>query len=542
MPRYRNEQPDSPVTDAYAPGFTGVDTTTKATLLPDTVAQYALNLYMDEQGLAVRRPAVRTVCYADYATNVVFPVRAAHWYDTPAYEALVTLRGGSILAAHPDTGAVDLVAATGYTDSPTYRPTMAQLVEHLYRPHETAGLAWCRHTAGAWTTGAVTQFKAGTAMPKFSCVCAHKFRLFAAKEGTDEIYASAYLDASVKDNWDILYSSRVGTGEGDPIVGMISYQENLLLILKEASLWLADTTEQDPANWSIRKLTGLTGCLNGRTAVQLAQDVLFMSRHGVVSVGALAQQNSVSPTTTVSAPMRSSMGAGKACWATRWREFYMLAWDSQNEGVVADKFFVYNTQTGAWVGEWQAPLPAAQLPGNRTAAHLGWAAGVTVRPRGIEDTVLCDGAGRVALLAPHDGQDSTDPFGAVRQDILQQLVSKGWTFGEPANLKSAHRLEVGFFRQSVERFNVELVLDADKTPVAAVEGASDLNGATFPLRFGTSGFSFYGRDNTTSTTHLRPLVKRRFREAAVRVSAGGSGALAIRSILLSVLPGPAPMR
>ena len=33
MPRYRNEQPDTPVTDAYAPGFTGVDCTTKPVII-----------------------------------------------------------------------------------------------------------------------------------------------------------------------------------------------------------------------------------------------------------------------------------------------------------------------------------------------------------------------------------------------------------------------------------------------------------------------------------------------------------------------------
>lgn len=526
--RIYNDNLDDPLLDALAPGFTGVDSTTAPVLLADTVAQYAKNVYMDEQGLAMGRPAVELLSAPQSA-----PVRAAHWYDIPGRESLVVLSGGVVTDFQIGGPVVPIPSAT-YTDSPGYRPVLSQLVDSLYRPNSGAGLTWYKWSAGAWTSGTVTTWDNNTAMPVFGAICAHRFRLFASPTGTDELYASDVLEAQTNAKWKLASGLRIGSGEGDPIVGLVSFQETLLLVLKEASLWLVDTGDTNPANWVVRKLTGQTGCSNGRTVVQLAQDVIFMSRYGVVSIGALQQQDTVSPANTISAPMRASMQTGKAVWATRWREFYLLAWDStgtQADGA-ADKYFVYNTQTRAWCGEWTAEFPP--LPGR---PHLGWTAGVTVRPGGVEDTVVCDGAGRVCKLTPArtaDVHGSTGYAGTIPQEI----VTKSFPFGEPDNWKRAARLEIVFHKQGLTSVSAALVFDGETTPQTVVDSVIVTNFASFPLSF---PITFFGRARTSYVRNLLPIAKRRFRECAVRINTGNDGRLALRAVKLAAFPDTAPM-
>ena len=537
--RLHNDGLDDPSSDAGAPGFLGVDMTTAPALLQDAFLQRASNVYTDEQGLATGRPALATKGVTDQAAHSVFSTRATHWYDAQGKECAIVLRGGTIFEADVLAGTSAPIAGATYTDAATYRPKLAQLVNTAFRVMDAgaAGLAWHRYSGGAWVNGTVATFSDASAMPVFGEVCAHRFRLFAAVKGTDTLYASAYLDAELPANWLKLNTTRIGDGDADPIVALHPFQESLLLVLKEASVWLLDTAEIDPANWSMRRLTGLVGCAEPHTVVQIGQDVLFMSRYGVVSVGALAQQNSVSPAETVSAPIDIALRTGRAAWATRFREFFILAWDSTGAatGGAADKFYVFNTRQKAWCGEWSAVFPDVALSGARTAVFSGWTAATLVRPGAVENTMLTDSCGRFALFDP---TAATDTHGAGAQDIPQEIITKSYGFDEPSNWKRAMRLELTFHRQSVATYTVQLVLDGETTPVTIAADVAAVNAASFPITF---PFSFFGRTRTGDVRNLLPLVKRRFREAAVRITTGGSGALSLRAVKISVLPDTAPM-
>ncbi|MEN9631960.1 MAG: hypothetical protein RL077_364 [Verrucomicrobiota bacterium] len=541
MPRIYNDALDDPTLDAGAPGFTGVDVTTAPALLADSFAQYARNVYMDEQGLARGRPSLRTRGVVDDATHTVYDVRSVHWFDNSVKEIALVMRGGNTFEVDVSTGATVKLAQWAYTAATTtYRPQTAQIVDTVFRPAATgaAGLDWLKNTAGVWSAGTVATWSDTSAMPVFGVITAHRFRVFAVPRGTDELYASTILGGALPADWIKGKGLRIGDGEGDPIVALQPFQESLLLVLKEASVWLVDTIDVDPVNWTVRRLTGLVGCANARTVVQVGQDVLFMSRYGVVSVGALTQQNSVSPAETISAPIDQALQNGKAVWASRYREFFLLGWDSTGASAsTADKFFVYNTRQKAWCGEWAAVFPNVALPGARTGVHTGWTCATLVRPGAVESTILADTAGRFALF---DAGQAQDIVGApsTTQDVPQEIVTKSWDFGENSNWKKLNRLELVFHRQGVSSYSVSLILDGSTTPLPVATGVAATNGVNFPLSF---PFSFIGRTRTGLVMHLTPLVKRRFRECAVRITTSGAGGLSVRAVKLAAFPDTAPM-
>lgn len=541
MPQYDQDQLDDLTLDSGVAGFVGVDLTTKPTLLADGVLQRALNVYMDEQGLVLRRPAFAFKTLVATAGETAYPVRATALYDIPGKDSLIVLRGGKVYDMNAGSGAFTAIPSATYTDTPAYRPQLAQLVDRMFRPSTTSGLAFWRYSAGAWTTGTVaTWLAAGDgAMPVFGAIASHRFRLFASPAGTDELYPSNFLSAEVNTSWDKLNGVRVGTGEGDPIVALISYQESLLLVLKEASCWVVDTSAALPVNWVVRKLTGLTGCSCAQSVVQIGQDVFFMSRHGVVSIGALTLTNSVSPATTISAPLRTAILSGKAVWAGRWREFYLLGWDStgnQADGA-ADKMYAYNTATNAWVGEWSALFPDASLPGGGTAPSLGWTACALIRPNGIEDTVIGDGGGRICFLDGGFAATTDKSSATAEQNIPYEVITKSWDFGVPMNWKNLHRMEVEFYRQDLSAVDVSLVVDGG-SPEAVQTGLDTSTGGFFPY---TLPFTFANTAVVRVARHLRPLFRRRVREVAVRVSGAGFGRLSLRGITVSAFADSAPI-
>jgi len=545
MTQLAQDQLDDTTADVGALGFEGVDVTTKPTLISDATLQKGINVYIDDQGLVLRRPAIKYQALVATAGETHWPVRASALYDVPGKDSLIVLRGGKVYDFNTVTLGYSAIPGATYTDTTAYRPQMAQLVTTIFRPTgiSTGGLTWHTWNAGVWTTGTVTTWKlvGDGGMPVFGAVAAHKFRVFASPAGTDELYSSDYLSATLNTNWDKTVNGlRVGTGEGDPIVALISYQETLLLVFKESSIWIVDTADAAPANWIVRKLTGEVGCTAPETVVQMGQDVVFMSRHGVVSIGALALSNSVSPATAISAPMRTALLEGRAVWAGRWREFYLLGWDgsgAQADGA-ADKIFAYNTETKRWVGEWSAAFPDAGLPGGGTAPSLGWVGCDLVRPNGLEQTVLTDGAGRVCVL---DGalSTTTDSSGAgAEQNIPFEVVTKAWSFGQPLNWKNLHRMEVEFFRQDLNAIDITLVVDGAPPEPIEMNATTVSSGLVFPFMLPAT---FSNTEVRRIARHIRPLIRRRVREVAVRISGNGFGRLSLRGITVSAFIDSAPI-
>lgn len=542
MNPFFQDQLDDPILTAGTIAFAGVDQTLKPSLLPDTRVQEALNVLMDVDGLCQQRPGLRFVAFAG-SENA--PVRAMHYYDLAYRESILTARGATLYATYSDQHASGAVAVPGLTLLTGGAVRMAQLVDRVFCADGRVGLGWVRDTGSSYEVGTVTQSKQDNDLPVFVDVAVHGFRLFGIQADSDELRVSDLLEAADKENWSELNSIRVGDGDGDPIRAVRSFQEQQLMVFKEASVYVVDTTATNVADWSIRRVSHLTGCVAGRTAVQLGQDVLFLSRQGVMSLGALSQSNSVSAATSVSAGVRTALdrlnwAAVRNSWAVAWRQYYLLA--VPLDGMTHPRtLLVLNTQTKEWVGTWMADLPAVAVGDDvgvdyprqtggwdaELLAWEGWSAGVVTRFGGRQETCIADTCGRVLCFDEGRWDDANDA--QQSQPIHVRVTTRSWDFAMPQNIKQAFRLEVEFYEQQSPAMDISVVYDG--RPAQAVATGVLVSGLT-ALPF-TLPFSFVGTSILRRSWNLRPMPIRRFREMAVRFEQRTRGRFSLRRVALN---------
>ena len=509
MPDFFVESLDDPLLDAGARAFTAVNSAVNPAVIDSTTLRSAGNMVLEGDGACRRRPGF---------VQVIPPgrpmVSTAHWYDTPELEALILCRDGALFSYPSDTEG-HAETPVGLVDSACGRAPMAQLVNTLFAARVAGGVSWARFGGGAWTTGTVLADADAAVLPRFSFLAAHAFRLFAAEQGADTLWVSDILSADVPAAWSSLRTVRIGTGEGDPITAILPFQEQGLLVLKEHSAWILDVSGPDPALWAVRKLTGLAGCIAGRTAVQLGQDVLFLSRLGMMSLSALSRSDSVSTASSVSAPVRADIdrinwSQASTSFAAVWRQHYLLAAQRDDE-TSPTTFLAYNTETKTWSGLWS-------VPGSSASCYC------VTRLGGRQETMVMTSDGGVWRLDPRSATDDQGD-GWVRCEA--ETKSFDWDAGHVG--KRLMRMELTLECRSDAEVSVRLRPDqSDPVPVEDMllfKSRCRLP-LTLPLRLDRT-------ESVRRSWNLRPLLGGPVREASVIVSARSRGSFALGGVTLS---------
>lgn len=432
-----NEGLDDTPEISSSEGFTGADFATPANLLPVDTVRAGRNIYFTPDGIAQTRPGLRlNANRSATAGTTTSRVQGMIYYDIPGFERSLFVRDGVVYeVATAEAGAASAVVA-GITPSTSAPIRMAQLVDSVFMADASNTLRWARYTAGSWSTGTVATFANTTAMPAWGGLCAHRFRLFAFDAEGNRLYASAIGQANAPADWVQTDNIRVGNGEGDPIVALISGQAGNLIVLCQASAWAIDTTAANLADYSVTQITNLTGCVAAATALQIGQDVLFLSRYGVVSLGALADNISINAATTLSAPMQPiidsiNWSAINTAFATSWQELYLLCVpvNVSAAGASPSLFLVYNTRTRRWNTPWSA-APATGVP---AYSPFSWTSAAISRFAGKQETLLGDNAGRIFRIEP---ALSADDEAGGSAPITCHFTTKAEDFGAAVNPKS----------------------------------------------------------------------------------------------------------
>jgi hypothetical protein len=509
MPDFFVDTLDDPLLDAGAKAFTAVNSAVNPSVIDPSTLRAASSMVLEGDGACRRRPGfVRVVAPGKPAAT------AAHWYDTPELETLILCRGGSLFSYPGDTEGFE-ETPIGISGLGSGRVQLAQLVSTLFVARPEGGLAWTRFADGTWTTGTTVAHDSQGDLPRFGFVSTHAFRLFAVEADTDTLWVSDILSAESPEAWSPLRTVRIGTGEGDPITAILPFQEQGLLVLKEHSAWLLDASGADPALWAVRKLTGLAGCIAGRTAVQLGQDVLFLSRLGVMSLSALSRSDSVSTASSVSAPVRADIdrinwSQVSGSFAGVWRQHYLLAALRDNEAEPST-LLAYNTETKMWSGLW--PMPQASLSG-----------ACVTRMGGRQETMLLTSDGGVWRLDP---RSATDGLADGWVDCSAETKSFDWEAGHVG--KRLMRMEITMECRSDADVSVRLRPDQG-TPVSVedllIYRSRCRVPVTVPLRLDRT-------ETIRKAWNLRPLVGKPVREVSVIVSASSRGSFALGGVTLS---------
>jgi hypothetical protein len=559
-----NDQLDDTPASAGSDGFAGVDTEGKPNQLPPEILRGGGNIWMDANGLAQTRPGLRynSLLNAGEIGAGSIRVQGLAYYDTPVVERLLAVRNGKLYeidSADFDSLAIHL---PGPAPSATATVKFAQLIDRMF--YSDGVLRWSLYTS-AWSHGGVTAFSNTAPMPVWATLISHNFRLLAVESKGHKLYASAIGQAHAAADWAQTDNIRVGTGEGDPIKALVSGQGGNLIVLNLGSAWLVDTTEPLLANWTVRKLTDVAGCVEGKTAVAIGQDVFFLSRYGVVSLGALSNTDSINPATTLSAPMQGYIDRinwleiGSA-FATVWQDLYLLALpldgDSQPGVILA-----FNVRTRRWMSPWSPGvqgvlvgeiggaavlideadcflvdeagavlLDSGEATPDLTALEFdGLCAAAVSRFDGRQETHLADSIGRIYRIDPTYEKDDTNPTSS--QDIASWALLKAYDFGLPQHYKQPFLLELLFERSTASAVQVNFLRDGrlgfPDVPLAECEVVAAAlttgNLTSFPIVFPVV---FTPNAVYQAMFHLRALP--RFREAGFLIHAT-RGRLRLRS-------------
>ncbi|EIQ00749.1 hypothetical protein OpiT1DRAFT_05305 [Opitutaceae bacterium TAV1] len=489
---------DDPAT-AGCDGFTGSDFASKPNLLTPDTLRAGENVWMDADQLVQTRPGLRFAALLHDAAPLAETsarVQGMGYYDTPEIERVLAARAGKIYEIAGDGPGAVSGALAGVAVSPAGAVRFAQLVDRMFYVDGAGRLRWSIYTPGdLWTHGEVTQFSNDTDMPLWRTICAHAFRMLAVDKDGRRIYVSAVGEANAAANWQQTDNLRVGTGEGDPIETVISAMGGNVIVLCSGSAWSVDTTEASPGAWVIIKVTDVAGCVAGRTAVALGQDVIFLSRWGVVSLGALATTDSINAAATLSAAIqplidRINWQAIGSSWATVWGDLYLLAIPLDTEAMPT-RIFPYNVRTRRWMTPWSAALSGlllGELPGgaavlgdeagqylvDETGTLLldsgrppaqpldlvefeGFSAAVVSRFGGRAETLLGDSTGRVLKIDLSYEKDDNSPDSS--QDVPSWATIKSHDFDLPAHMKQPFWLQVLFNKSTARGVQLNLVRD-----------------------------------------------------------------------------------
>lgn len=476
-----NSALDDPLIDVAAQAWLGADVSGTSHKLPPNMLSNGANLYAQTTGHLITRPGLRfvTLCHDGPPTTPArTTVQGVAYYDTPQIEHIVLARDGRLWGVPSDAAGVPSAVLGG---SPPVldrdaQVHFAQLIDRLHYVDNSTNLRWSRFDGGAWSHGSVTAFENGNPMPAWGGVVAHGMRLIAWPADGSRLYASAVGDASVAANWIQTENLRLGIGEGDPIVAATSSQAGLLLVFTQAAVYALDTSEPDVVNWTVRTVTRLTGCVAPRTVLAFGQEVLFLSSHGVLSLGALSDDISIHPAASLSASMqpifdRINWQAIHRAHAASWRDHYLLALPLDDDEWPS-VWLPFDVRLRQWQTPWSSPLgpiiwgevggasllraDTGALFANqdeeliRTAEPvlgtveilrpMGWCAAVVSRFGGRQETIVADSVGRLLRFDTAISRDDASPYDS--QNIESWLHTAAFEFGAPDSPKQPFSVEV----------------------------------------------------------------------------------------------------
>lgn len=542
-----NDQLDDLPDRVEAAGFTGYNSAINPTLLDPSVLADGKNVWTRGDGYMETRPALRlntTTAQAGLqnGSGANKRVTALGYFDVQGYEATIVFTDDRAYAV---TGSGDNVVATAIVATPPYITAkvgspVIQLVDRIFYLDTFGQITWLLYTAGTWTKGSVVAWSNSVAMPSYwSTMVTLGFRLLVVEQNGYYIYASAIGQAHTAADWVQTENVRVGSGEGDPARAVLASQGRYLTLLNQRSAFQIDTTEANVADWSTLQVSKAIGCIAGRTAVAIGQDVLFLSRHGVVNLGALSDVISIAPQNTLSAPIlplidRINMAAIDTAFAVSWRQYYLLAVPLDNE-TQPTRFLPLNVNTNSWMPPWVISNSAHVASGVPAGSFNGISHAVVVNFNDKSETLVADNLGNIQRLDDTQTQDqcaisfaASAPYAPTIStvDIPAYVRTKSFTHDVPTARKHPFIVETELGNATADPIYVYLRADGTVSHTTN----SFANPTLVGLAAGTNAAIERSILNARNNTLVQPVQQ--YYECAVQLSCN-SARLRVRSIALN---------
>lgn len=335
-------------------------------------------------------------------------------------------------------------------------------------------------TSSTWNGAVFSLISTGTITQPAYCAWHTDRLVLAGADEQDTVSFSQYLDGETFDaaNWDL----RVGAGDGDPITGLTSWTNSLLAVFKQHSIWTIDCNPLLVANdvngnvsaFVINQVHKQIGCLANATAVQVGQDIFFLSDSGVRSLlrtQASDSRSEIGP--ALSDPVhdiieRINLSKVHLARAIYWQNKYLLSIPLDSSDY-PNYILVYNTLTQSWSGYWT----------NWTAmAFTRWVDNETPK------LVIGNSDGSVAEFLDYvdEGNETTSTFEDQGSTYSTVIESRAFTLGDQDSPKTGlfTRLE---FVKSQGDVTVSAIAGRNETPQVLLDGifSTSNEGITLPV-------------------------------------------------------------
>lgn len=418
----------------------GMVSNTRANLLTATQSAELVNFDLDQTGQLVTRRGTQAIGSAISANN---PIQGLFYYDTPSVEELLAVCNTRFYHGSSGTWTGPV---SGYTaSSASLRVNFAQLLNNVYFVDGSGKMY-------RWDGSALASSNtwAGVTDPPpdgLKFLVEHQNRIAAA--GDPDNPETIYFSDDLNEEYPTINEVQVGDGTGDPITGIISWIDYLLIVFKERSIYLVDTALGVGADASIRKIHDTIGCVAHRTIRQVAQDVFFLSSDGIRSVSRTLQNDQQTVTPPLSFDIndlivRINSDHLQLCSAIFHNNRYIVTvpLDTATE---PDTTLVYHTINQSLSGYW-----------------TGWTNRVYEISAfgGVLRLVMGNSDGQVLQWLDYvPTQDETDEdFEDNGEDISTVWKSRAFIFGEILNPKFGSHVEFEFF-QSLTTVDLSAVID-----------------------------------------------------------------------------------
>ena len=487
MPVYFNDATDDPITYDSQPVIQGINSYGRASTIPPVLASNLENIELSTAGITKSRRGAWKISNDTYTTiHAIIALRVTTW----DYGLMIFADGNVYLHTLTTTG---ILFAGEYDSSALpHQCSVTEINGAVYFTDSTGDILAVRQTGSedilvdddgnsVWDdVSTIVSYDvaveiADTDSPENTrALTSHMFRLFCAT-GIDTLHVSHILpevgsddagggsssdpgnsDTATGDAFPPLNSIRVGTGSSDAIRAIVPFKDFRIAILKENSIYVIDANPSlTPNQYNVQMVSDKVGCLAEKSAVRVGDDILFLSRDGVRSVGTAFQQDQIATSDPISLPIQDIIeeinwgSALKSC-ASFWRGRYILAVPT-GSSTVPNTVLVYDTNLKQWAGRWSGWQPSMfdiYEPLN-DRRRLVWADSTN---------------NNVAYLRDHIDEDSTtendyaDYLGSSYTQVPFEILTRGLTFNDPISPKTCDFLEVEFFK-SKARANITLIPD-----------------------------------------------------------------------------------
>jgi hypothetical protein len=355
----------------------------------------------------------------------------------------------------------------------------------------------------------------------------HTNRMFASGVGNlpDTIFVSNFL-AFGNGQWNATTRSfRVGTGDGQAIMGLASMQDFTLCCFKTDSIWLlatdpaADSTIADQDTAALSQGIGLVGrdawCAYGN-------DLLFFSQDGVRSVvrmiAAAGQWQLSAPLSQPIQPYidRVNRNAWQNITVKKYQEFafFFVPLDTS---VTNNACLVWNGRLGKWMGMWTWNGQAVEI----------------TRFNNINRLVFGDNVGNVNMWKDYSDRSADSTYTDNGAGYATQLYTRSFLFQEPVNNKSSNNTIIRFNEGNaaatvnwVQDEAIAATWTVSPSPSGSLLRGPDLLGSTFTLA---------STSTLTLTQAIRGLPE--FNEAYLQITTT-TGWFALRNITVGAYVNP----